>query len=73
MIPNSTPSTDLSPAGPWLEHSGLNEGDVAQARTHWQNAERLVDTLFALAEGMHLGPERIDSGLGSAPAHVRRV
>ena len=65
--------TGASPIGHWLDHSGLNEGDVAQARAHWQAAERLVDGVFAIAAALHLGPSRLDGGLAGLPAHVRSV
>lgn len=57
----------------WLDVSGLNAGDVAQARAHMHSAERIVDTLFALAEGLHLGPARIERAPGSSAAHIRSV
>lgn len=69
----SSSITGASPMGQWLDHSGLNEGDVALARTHWQHAERLVEGMFAFAAALHLGPSRLDQGLNGAPAHVRSV
>ena len=69
----SSSITGASPIGHWLEHSGLNEGDVAQARTHWQRAERLVEGMFAFAAALHLGPSRLERGLAGTPAHVRQV
>ena len=65
--------TGASPSGHWLTHSGLNEGDVALVRAHWQSAERLVDGVFAIATALHLGPTRLDGGLAGVPAHVRSV
>ena len=65
--------TGASPIGHWLEHSGLNEGDIVQARAHWQSAERLVDGLFAIVAALHLGPTRLEGGLTGVPAHVRSV
>jgi len=67
------PTITPSPVGPWLAQTGLNEADVALVRAHWIGAERLVDAMFALAAGLHLGPARIEGGLSSAPAHVRNV
>jgi hypothetical protein len=69
----SSSITGASPIGHWLDHSGLNEGDVALARTHWQRAEHLVEGMFALAAALHLGPRRLDQGLIGVPAHVRSV
>ncbi len=69
----SAPIITPSPVGPWLAQTGLNEADVAVVRAHWISAERLVDTMFALAARLNLGPARIEGGLASAPSHVRRV
>ena len=57
----------------WLDSSGLNAGDVVQARVHMHSAERIVDTLFSLAEGLHLGPARLERAPGSSAAHIRSV
>jgi hypothetical protein len=73
MSATTTPTQSISLSDAWLETSGLNAGDVAQARTHMHNAERIVDTLFALAEGLHLGPARIDHAPGSSAAHIRSI
>jgi hypothetical protein len=69
----SSSITGASPIGHWLDHSGLNEGDVALARAHWHSAERLVAGAFAIAAALHLGPSRLDGGLAGLPAHVRSV
>ena len=73
MSASIAPSQNHSQDDSWLDDSGLNSGDVAQARTHMHSAERIVDTLFALAEGLHLGPARIESARGRSAAHIRSV
>lgn len=73
MSASIMPSQSHSPDESWLDDSGLNAGDVAQARAHMHSAERIVETLFALAEGLHLGPARIERAPGSSVAHIRSV
>ena len=69
----SSSITGASPIGQWLDHSGLNAGDIAQARAHWQSAERLVNGAFAIFAALRLGPTRLDGGLARMPAHARSV